>query len=95
MSALKANIASKKQRALILAAGELGAYEAGVIKAMCNNLLEQNKKNEDHDGLLFDIFACKLGAGKMRLILYWNGLAIVSIGYSSHRSKYVVKEVFC
>ena len=32
---------------------------------MCNNLLEENKKNEDHDGLLFDIFACKLGTGKM------------------------------
>src|SRR5215469_2276339 len=48
----------KKQTALILGGGgALGAYEAGAIKAICNNLLEQEKKDQDHNGLLFDIIA--------------------------------------
>ncbi|MGC2573842.1 MAG: patatin-like phospholipase family protein, partial [Candidatus Nitrosopolaris sp.] len=58
MSSSKANVIPKKQRALILGGGgALGAYEAGAIKAICNNLLEQEKKDQDHNGLLFDIIA--------------------------------------
>jgi NTE family protein len=52
------NIVPKKQRALILGGGgALGAYEAGAIKALCDNLMERDKNNGGHNGLLFDIIA--------------------------------------
>jgi NTE family protein len=58
MSSSNANFAPKKQRALILGGGgALGAYEAGAVKTLCNSLIERDKKNKDHDGLLFDIIA--------------------------------------
>src|SRR5215467_6253110 len=62
----------KKQTALILGGGgALGAYEAGAIKALCNSLLERDYKNQDHNGLLFDIIAgTSIGA--------MNGAVLVS-----------------
>jgi NTE family protein len=58
MSSSTDNEVPKKQRALILGGGgALGAYEAGAIKALCNNLIERDKKNGDHSRLLFDVIA--------------------------------------
>lgn len=46
---------SIKQRALVLGGGgALGAYEAGVLKALCEKLTQENNKK---DGPLFDIVA--------------------------------------
>lgn len=65
------NIVPKKQRALILGGGgALGAYEAGAI-ALCDNLMERDKNNGGHNGLLFDIIAgTSIGA--------MNGAVLVS-----------------
>ena len=67
-----ANTVPKSQRALVLAGGgALGAYQAGAIKALCNNLMEQDKKNGEHDRLLFDVIAgTSIGA--------MNGAVLVS-----------------
>jgi NTE family protein len=66
------NVVPKKQRALVLAGGgALGAYQAGAIKVLCNNLTEQDKKNGEHNGLLFDVIAgTSIGA--------MNGAVLVS-----------------
>jgi NTE family protein len=46
------------QRALVLqGGGALGAYEAGVIKALANKLADEDKKNGYSDRPLFDIVA--------------------------------------
>ncbi len=48
----------RPQRALVLqGGGTLGAYEAGVIKVLCENLMQQDRENGDEDRLLFDIVA--------------------------------------
>ena len=46
------------QRALVLqGGGALGAYEAGVIKALVKKLTKEDKKNGYNDRPLFDIVA--------------------------------------
>jgi NTE family protein len=72
MSSSNDNVVPKKQRALILGGGgALGAYEAGAINAFCNNLVERDKKNGEHDNLLFDVIAgTSMGA--------MNGAVLVS-----------------
>jgi Patatin-like phospholipase len=51
------------QRALVLqGGGALGAYEVGVFKALCENIIEKKTKDErtiekNHNRLLFDIVA--------------------------------------
>jgi predicted acylesterase/phospholipase RssA len=59
MSSSNDIVVPEKQRALILGGGgALGAYEAGAIKALCDNLIERDKKNGDHHTeLLFDVIA--------------------------------------
>jgi NTE family protein len=48
----------RRQRALVLqGGGTLGAYEAGVLEVLCKNLAEEDKENNQEDGLLFDIIA--------------------------------------
>jgi NTE family protein len=81
------NVIPKKQRALILAGGgALGAYEAGAIKALCNSLTEQDKKNGEHTGLLFDIIAgTSIGA--------MNGAILVSQFLQSRNWKDAAKNL--
>jgi NTE family protein len=48
----------KIQRALVLqGGGALGAYEAGVLKVLCQKLTEEDKENGEEHRLLFDIVA--------------------------------------
>ncbi|HEY7082725.1 MAG TPA: patatin-like phospholipase family protein [Nitrososphaeraceae archaeon] len=55
---LNENVVHNKQRVLILAGGgALGAYQAGAVKALCNILMEQDKKNGEQNRLLFDVIA--------------------------------------
>ncbi len=60
------------QRALVLAGGgALGAYQVGVLKALCKKLREVDKENHEEDRLLFDIVAgTSIGA--------MNGAVLVS-----------------
>ena len=47
----------KKQRALVLGGGgSLGAYQAGVLKVLCQKIMEKDKEKGKHD-LLFDVVA--------------------------------------
>jgi NTE family protein len=58
MSSKSNIIPPKMQRALVLAGGgALGAYQVGVLKALCKKLKEVDKKNHEEDRLLFDIVA--------------------------------------
>jgi NTE family protein len=56
---LSDNNKSRKQRALVLqGGGALGAYEAGVVKGLCDRLQKEDQKNgEKKDRPLFDIIA--------------------------------------
>jgi NTE family protein len=55
---LESNIIPKKQRALVLGGGgALGAYQVGVLKTLCEKLIEEDKKRDKENGLLFDIVA--------------------------------------
>jgi predicted acylesterase/phospholipase RssA len=46
------------QRALVLqGGGALGAYEAGVVKGLCDRLQKEDQKNGEIDKSLFDIVA--------------------------------------
>jgi len=52
------NNKQRPQRALVLqGGGTLGAYEAGVIKVLCENLMQQDRENREEEGMLFDIVA--------------------------------------
>jgi NTE family protein len=52
------NDVPKKQRALVLqGGGALGAYEAGVFKALCEKITREDSENGEEDRLLFDIIA--------------------------------------
>ncbi len=86
-STINDNVAPKEQRALILAGGgALGAYQAGAIKALCNNLMEQDKKNGKHDRLLFDIIAgTSIGA--------MNGAVLVSKFLQTGSWEYAAKSL--
>ena len=55
---LNDNIIPKRQRALVLqGGGALGAYESGVVTALCKQLGYEYKGNDNKDGPLFDIVA--------------------------------------
>lgn len=52
------NVASETQRALVLSGGgALGAFQAGVIKVLCERILEEDKKNVERNKPLFDVVA--------------------------------------
>ncbi|ALI34564.1 Patatin-like phospholipase [Candidatus Nitrosocosmicus oleophilus] len=81
------NNKKRPQRALVLqGGGTLGAYEAGVIKVLCENLLQQDIENGDEDELLFDIVAgTSIGA--------MNGAILVSQYLETHDWKMSVDKL--
>ena len=65
------NKTTDPQRALILqGGGALGAYEAGVLKSWCKELIKKDRKN-NRDGPLFDIVAgASMGAVNASLLVH-------------------------
>jgi predicted acylesterase/phospholipase RssA len=54
---LNENVAHKNRVLILAGGGALGAYQAGAVKALCNILMEQDKKNGEQNRLLFDVIA--------------------------------------
>jgi NTE family protein len=76
----------KKQRALVLGGGgSLGAYQAGVLKVLCQKIMEKDKEKSKQD-LLFDVVAgTSIGA--------MNGAVLVSQFLQTRSWVYAIKKL--